>query len=182
MDSQPQPAGPQDYQEAKTVDGLIVVLNRHIDWLDSVREKTGDHQWNQRPDRIGEQHVTAAYAACRWLGIVLEGPTSAPLTLEQERKWFHRMLSAAGAKVGAAVQPRSDESKIQYVSYSVMAAMVGKSKKTLDRWQKKEPLPMPAIEGGKGRPNEYEYQAVREWLERHSTRRMPPELHDHTRK
>jgi predicted DNA-binding transcriptional regulator AlpA len=182
MEMQLRPAGPQDYQEATTINEVIVVLNRHLDWLDSVRKRTGDHEWNQRPDRIGEQHVTAAYAACRWLGIVLEGPTSTPLTLEQERQWFHRLLNAAWARAGAAVQPRGDESKIQYVSYRTMASMVGKSRKTLDRWQEKDPLPTPEIEGGKGRPNEYDYQKVRAWLERHSNRRLPPEPYDHMQK
>lgn len=58
---------------------------------------------------------------------------------------------------------------VQYVTMDQMAAVVNKSKRTLERW----PLPPPDVKGGNGRANEWIWSKVRSVLEDCSGRSLP---------
>jgi hypothetical protein len=64
---------------------------------------------------------------------------------------------------------------VQYVSLDNMAAIVNRSKRTLERLKsrKKNPLPAPDVEGGGGRPDEWDWSTVRAWLEKEYGRQLP---------
>jgi hypothetical protein len=63
----------------------------------------------------------------------------------------------------------------QHVTLDQMAAMVNRSKRTLERLKtrKNNPLPDPDVPGGGGKPDEWEWAKVRPWLEAEFTRRLP---------
>jgi hypothetical protein len=86
--------------------------------------------------------------------------------------------TAAGAPSGLA----GDESSIahttdlgQHVTLDGMAALVNRSKRTLERLKtrKNNPLPFPDIEGGGGKPAEWLWSKVRPWLEHEFNRTLP---------
>jgi hypothetical protein len=63
----------------------------------------------------------------------------------------------------------------QYVTLDQMAASVNRDKKTLERRKarKGNPLPLPAVEGGGGKPDEWIWSEVRPWLEKEFARSLP---------
>jgi hypothetical protein len=70
----------------------------------------------------------------------------------------------------------------QYVTLGQMAAMVQRSKRTLENWKARKinPLPPPDIDGGGGKPDEWDWSKIRPWLQNESGRTLPerfPTLH-----
>ncbi len=65
----------------------------------------------------------------------------------------------------------------RYVTLDQMALMVNRKKRTLENYKghKKNPLPPPDIEGGGGKPDEWEWSEIRPWLERTFKRSLPEE-------
>jgi hypothetical protein len=65
--------------------------------------------------------------------------------------------------------------KEQYVTLDQMAAIVGRSKRTLEHKKKakKNPLPSPDIKGGGGKPDEWKWSKARPWLEHEYCRQLP---------
>ena len=63
----------------------------------------------------------------------------------------------------------------QYVELGQMAAIIQKSKRTLEKWKSraKNPLPPPDIEGGGGTADEWDWSTIRPWLEEESGRKLP---------
>jgi hypothetical protein len=80
-------------------------------------------------------------------------------------------LSATGPGTMTAPAP-------QYVTLDQMAALVSRSKKTLERLKtrKDNPLPSPAVEGGGGKADEWIWSEVRPWLEQEFRRPLPERL------
>jgi hypothetical protein len=66
----------------------------------------------------------------------------------------------------------------QYVTLDQMAAIISKTKRTLERakQRKNNPLPPPTNEGGGGKRDEWLWHEVRPWLEQESGRRLPERL------
>jgi two-component system nitrogen regulation response regulator GlnG len=64
---------------------------------------------------------------------------------------------------------------IQYVTLDQMAAIVNRTKKTLENRKrcKRNPLPPPDVEGGGGKPDEWKWTTVRSWLEQEFGRQLP---------
>jgi hypothetical protein len=62
-----------------------------------------------------------------------------------------------------------------YVTLDQMAAMIPRSKRTLERLKKrrKNPLPTPDVEGGGGKADEWEWVKIRPWLEEEFRRQLP---------
>jgi hypothetical protein len=62
-----------------------------------------------------------------------------------------------------------------YVTLGQMAAIVKRSKRTAEKWKTRErdPLPTSDIEGGGGKPDEWDWPKVRPWLERETGRTLP---------
>jgi hypothetical protein len=58
-----------------------------------------------------------------------------------------------------------------YVTLDKAAAMVGRSKKTLERYKRK--MPAPTVKGGRGKPNEWLWSVIRPWLEKTFDRNLP---------
>ena len=71
----------------------------------------------------------------------------------------------------------------QYITLDRMAALVSRSKQTLEnrKTRKKNPLPDPDIPGGGGKADEWEYEKVRPWLEGEFRRMLPDRLPDNLR-
>lgn len=66
----------------------------------------------------------------------------------------------------------------QYVTLDRMAAHVNRSKRTLERLKsrKNNPLPSPDIEGGGGKPDEWEWLKIKPWLEEEYGRKLPSQF------
>jgi hypothetical protein len=66
----------------------------------------------------------------------------------------------------------------QYVTLDQMAAMVGRSKKTLEREGKKKTskMPRPDVQGGGGKPHEWKWSQVRPWLMKRYGRALPEQF------
>jgi hypothetical protein len=63
----------------------------------------------------------------------------------------------------------------QYVTLDQMAALVSRSKKTLERLKKRmsNPLPNAKVDGGGGKPDEWIWSEIRPWLEAEFSRKLP---------
>jgi hypothetical protein len=63
----------------------------------------------------------------------------------------------------------------QYVTLDQLAAVASRSKRTLEKYKsrRENPLPLPAVTGGGGKPDEWVWADVRPWLEREFGRRLP---------
>lgn len=61
----------------------------------------------------------------------------------------------------------------QYVLRDQMAVICGKTKKTIARWLKADRLPLPDVEGGGGKADQWIWANVRPHLERLSGRTLP---------
>jgi hypothetical protein len=63
----------------------------------------------------------------------------------------------------------------QYVTLDQIAAIVAKSKRTLEKWKSRKinPLPGPDIEGGGGKADEWNWARIRPWLEENTKRKLP---------
>lgn len=57
------------------------------------------------------------------------------------------------------------------VTLQQAAAMVSRSKKTLER--RKKNMPIPKVSGGGGKPDEWEWSELRPWLEKEFERKLP---------
>jgi hypothetical protein len=60
-----------------------------------------------------------------------------------------------------------------YVTLSQMAAIVNRSKRTVERLAAKDSFPLPEVEGGGGKPNEWRWSVVRNALEMEYGRTLP---------
>jgi hypothetical protein len=121
--------------------------------------------------------------------------------LHFDDEWVHRMFSVRQAFAGyshygyrqpkwspekvlmtlnpAAESSRRDQSPNgatdQYVTLDMAAAMVNRSKKTLERClaDPDSGMPPPDVEGGGGRPHEWRWSRLRPWLESTFERELP---------
>jgi hypothetical protein len=83
-----------------------------------------------------------------------------------------------GAKQGEGEKPKpadADGDTPQYVTLDQMAALVNRSKKTLERAMNaaNSDMPKPDVKGGGGRPHEWRWNRIRPWLETMYTRLLP---------
>jgi len=94
--------------------------------------------------------------------------------------YAERLTAAAASTAGNPnVAPESGPDAIDcYVTLDKMAAMVDRSKRTLEKLQthRHNPLPKPDVEGGGGRPHEWKWSNVRLWLEKTYDRVMPEQF------
>lgn len=90
-------------------------------------------------------------------------PDAPPLASKQQK--------SDGGKPPAA----ADADPPQYVTLDQMAAMVNRSKRTVEKLltRKLNPLPNPDISGGGGKPNEWKWAIIRLWLEKEYERKLP---------
>jgi len=78
-------------------------------------------------------------------------------------------------EVARAMAGGVEEANDQYlVTLAQAAAIVSRSKRTLERWVKDDPhFPLPDCEGGGGRPSEWEWRRLRDYLEKKTRRQLP---------
>jgi hypothetical protein len=71
--------------------------------------------------------------------------------------------------------PPAEAEAEQYVTLDQMAALVNRSKKTLERKANAttSDMPAPDVEGGGGKPHEWKWTTIRPWLEKHFNRKLP---------
>jgi hypothetical protein len=83
--------------------------------------------------------------------------------------------SIAGSKPGGAAAhqaERDTQPQVQcFVTLQQAAAMVSRSKKTLER--RKKNMPLPKVSGGGGKPDEWAWSELRPWLEKEFERPLP---------
>jgi len=84
--------------------------------------------------------------------------------------WCKEKQSEAEAKAA-----QQEPAAVQYVTLDQMAAIVSRSKRTLERLKtrRNNPLPDPAVPGGGGRPDEWIWSQVRPWLAQEFKRNLP---------
>ncbi len=111
----------------------------------------------------------------RWLLEWLGGPEA---VLAQQAGGAPRDPGApAGAD--AAVQDEPLPGLPQFVTLDQCASIVGRSKRALEtylydpRFRERHAMPDPAIDGGGGRANEWEWDVIRPWLEKVFGRKLP---------
>ena len=74
----------------------------------------------------------------------------------------------------ARTEEQTEPATVEYhVTLWQMAAIVSKSKKTLERLRKNEILPAPDVKGGNGKANEWRWSKVRPILEKEYWRKLP---------
>lgn len=73
-----------------------------------------------------------------------------------------------------ANEPIPPPSLPRYVTLSQVAPLVNRHKKTLEKLKTRErnPLPAPDVEGGGGKPDEWEWAALKVWLEAEFNRKI----------
>jgi hypothetical protein len=100
-----------------------------------------------------------------------------PLPPDQAKELDDLHSPAIRAMKDRLRQLQSDDTRRQpeYVTLDQMAAVVNRSKRTLERFKtrKRNPLPPPNVEGGGGKPDEWIWSEVRPWLEAESGKNLP---------
>ena len=85
-----------------------------------------------------------------------------------------RSLIAATPTTDTFITAKAKEEEIpQTVTLDQMAATVSRTKKTLERYKAKGELPPPDVEGGGGKPDEWQWSKVKPILEKHFSRKLP---------
>jgi hypothetical protein len=88
-------------------------------------------------------------------------------------------LAASGNK--APPPPEAPNDLPDYVTLNQAAAPIHRSKRTLERYKTNGKLPEPAVEGGGGKPDLYDWKVMRPWLES-EFRMILPEVHPANRR
>jgi hypothetical protein len=93
-------------------------------------------------------------------------------TLESVLRELKQMVVVPGPGDGKTVLPVPTA---QYVTLDMMAAIVTRSKRTLEKLKtrKRKRLPRPDVRGGGGKADEWLWQTVRPWLEDEFGRKLP---------
>jgi hypothetical protein len=67
-----------------------------------------------------------------------------------------------------------DQAVDQYVTLDKVAAFVNRGKRTLERWiEKDQKAPLPDVQGGGGKSNEWKWSTIKSWLENKVGRKLP---------
>lgn len=126
---------------------------------------------------VMEVSSRSASAARRTLAVTLRKEVLEPElsdTSPEERAEATNALPTGEVPEGGEASG-TDERQLQYVTADQIAAIVNRSKRTLEKHaaREKNPLPDPDISGGGGKPNEWLWASVRPWLEAEYGRKLP---------
>jgi hypothetical protein len=88
--------------------------------------------------------------------------------------WAAQTVPDAVAAWRISEEPAAEDGEC-YVTLDQMAAIVNRSKRTLERLKnrKRNPLPAPDLDGGGGRPDEWLWSRIRPWLAKESGKQLP---------
>jgi hypothetical protein len=110
----------------------------------------------------------------------LTDPSDEPPTLADKvflpspcPRWFHDMETLR-KRAEATKKSGEQQEAVDYVTLDQAAAMVHRSKRTLEhRKRGPNPLPDPDLEGGGGKPHEWKWGTIRPWLEQEFGKKLP---------
>jgi len=110
----------------------------------------------------------------------VSSPAPLRLLATQAKESLECYLSLRGYNVKAARDSDlaaqttgGNDGMVQYVTLDQMSVLCNRSKRTLERWVTDGKMPHPDIEGGGGKPNEWDWTLVREKLSELADRKMP---------
>jgi hypothetical protein len=138
----------------------------------------GGKTWQMWPsfNRIQHGNRTACH---RWI-IELQGVADAvfrQIELEAKLDEMNRLGREQVTPTQEQAELKQEPPRIYYITLDQAAALVGRSKRTLERYKRK--MPSPAVEGGGGKPAEWIWSELRPWLEKEFNRLLP-EIPPHT--
>jgi hypothetical protein len=146
--------------------------------LEKVKEERGFTEVNQSRIRLVMNPFSASVFA-----IDLSLPLAKTHDSDSTDKQVLRIPSIergpavfARAKLKTAGSPVAAVGGIpQYVTLDQIAAAVSRSKRTLEKLKTRSnnPLPSPEVEGGGGKPDEWDWSKIRPWLEAEYSRKLP---------
>jgi hypothetical protein len=124
-----------------------------------------------RPGLLDKEASAAAWAAGEYARVTYSlafKVTGIADLFERVRYGEFRRESVTPEETGA-------RDSVQYVTLDQAAALVNRSKKSLERCKNKRGsgCPTPDVEGGGGKPNEWAWNRLRPWLERVFGRKLP---------
>ena len=162
-----EPLVSQSVEFALEMDLNADAVNQHLGSYSSMIRNFGDWGSVEQRDEWG------GYAN----RIVWQGPTFDELregciALKRE-PLFLTLLKAEPRKLSQTLMMDGAREPPQYVTLDQMAALVNRSKKTLERLKKANKLPPPEVQGGGGKPDEWLWCNVREDLAKEYDRVMP---------
>jgi len=173
---------------------METLLRGIAEWIESNRELSDTWEQTHKPEHLANL-LTEHYPAVRRR--VVELPfldlKEAYIKLATAhdaavKEWTERKAAAVavgpGSKAGRASQanlanpdgPAATDALLeQWVTLDKMAAIVSRSKRTLEKLKNRQPnpLPIPDAEGGGGRPDEWKWSNIRPWLEKEYDKSLP---------
>jgi hypothetical protein len=189
--------GPVFRSETETKHALVTTYDR---WYGFLAEWKGRHQVRNPPSdhaktavpqtitRLGSQQPPAALieAGAQKMPEAMFDAANASTQREESGDRESQVDCVASQPPPAPVPADSPTQGIQppqsgtatdyqHVTLDEMAAIVNRSKRTLEKLKRRRtnPLPDPAIGGGGGKPAEWLWPAVRPWLEAEYGRKLP---------
>jgi hypothetical protein len=148
---------------------------------------------NLPPEAVVLGHPNNLVLGTTWsqAGLMAMSPEGREATFARTRAWLEKLASkdklpTPGATAPAPERPAEAPAGTvqtspggatveQYVTLDQMAAIVNRSKRTLERLKTRRynPLPDPAVGGGGGKPDEWIWSQVRLWLSKEYARALP---------
>jgi hypothetical protein len=116
--------------------------------------------------QIEENWNAVIRAACKGISADL-----AKISTQLEDECVRTERAAAGRKGTTPAEASHAANVESLVTLQQAAAMVSRSKKTLERCKRN--MPMPKVSGGGGKPDEWEWAELRPWLEERFDRKLP---------
>jgi hypothetical protein len=124
------------------------------------------------------EEESAALSAAR--DFLAPTPTYPLPATPQQRDELRELRGRASRAVADRFRQLTDgaASADQYVTLNQVAALVNRTKKTLQRIvnDQKRACPSPDVEGGGGKPNEWKWLRLRPWLESTFNRKLPEQF------
>jgi hypothetical protein len=151
---------------------------------EAQRNPRRKHDQREPPDKfdvtssewLGEPRRKMAEYGCDHLGA---DPGSDPAR-EWWGPWLRERLGMGtkptatdGVAQPAAAAVSTNAKVVDYINMDQASALVNRSKKTLEGRLKQGKMPPPDIEGGGGKPHEWQYAKLRPWLEEEFARKLP---------
>ncbi len=91
------------------------------------------------------------------------------LDIFRESDNYPRLFAAAAEEIKP--EPAADSNGTELVTLLQAAAIVNRSKRTLEKY--KAEMPLPRVDGGGGKPDEWDWAELRPWLEQKFQKKLP---------
>lgn len=134
-------------------------------------------------DSLASAGDPSSAASLRWQVKILKAHWPCGLAQQPDasepfrRREFKKILKAIADTLGRILEQATldgDTAALEcLVTLLQAASIVNKTKSALEKRAKKNPLPLPAVEGGGGKSAEWEWAVIRPWLEKEFNRKLP---------